>query len=46
MRIGEVIQGRYQVVAKLGYGTTSTVWLSRDLRYALLRFILKVSNIC
>jgi serine/threonine protein kinase len=42
MRIGEVIQGRYQVVAKLGYGTTSTVWLSRDLRYTLLRFILKL----
>ncbi|EWY87454.1 CMGC/SRPK protein kinase [Fusarium oxysporum NRRL 32931] len=32
MRIGQVIQGNYQVVAKLGYGTTSTVWLSRDLR--------------
>ncbi|RMD40678.1 hypothetical protein DV735_g4420, partial [Chaetothyriales sp. CBS 134920] len=32
MRIGEVIQGRYQVVAKLGYGTGSTVWLSRDLK--------------
>ncbi|KAF4442545.1 hypothetical protein F53441_11706 [Fusarium austroafricanum] len=32
MRIGQVIQDNYQVVAKLGYGTTSTVWLSRDLR--------------
>ena len=32
IRIGQVIQGSYQVVAKLGYGTTSTVWLSRDLR--------------
>lgn len=32
MRIGEVLQDRYQVVAKLGYGVTSTVWLSRDLR--------------
>ncbi|KPM34438.1 hypothetical protein AK830_g12138 [Neonectria ditissima] len=32
MRIGEVLQDRYQVVAKLGYGTGSTVWLSRDLR--------------
>ncbi|KAK1768719.1 kinase-like protein [Phialemonium atrogriseum] len=32
MRIGEIIQGRYQVVATLGYGVTSTVWLSRDLR--------------
>ncbi|EFY93180.1 protein kinase-like protein [Metarhizium acridum CQMa 102] len=32
MHIGEVVRGRYQVVAKLGYGTTSTVWLSRDLQ--------------
>ncbi|QPC59202.1 hypothetical protein HYE67_001433 [Fusarium culmorum] len=32
MCIGQLIHGRYQVVAKLGYGTTSTVWLSRDLR--------------
>ncbi|UNI16933.1 hypothetical protein JDV02_003315 [Purpureocillium takamizusanense] len=31
MRMGEVIKDRYQVVAKLGYGTGSTVWLSRDL---------------
>jgi len=36
MRIGEVIENRYQVVAKLGYGTSSTVWLCHDLRYALL----------
>ncbi|QUC23494.1 uncharacterized protein UV8b_07735 [Ustilaginoidea virens] len=32
MRIGDVVYGHYQIVAKLGYGTTSTVWLSRDLR--------------
>ncbi|KAK4096811.1 kinase-like protein [Parathielavia hyrcaniae] len=32
MRMGEVIGRHYQVVAKLGYGTTSTVWLGRDLR--------------
>ncbi|KAF5719408.1 serine threonine kinase [Fusarium globosum] len=31
MRIGQVIHETYQVVAKLGYGTSSTVWLSRDL---------------
>ncbi|KAL1878039.1 hypothetical protein VTK73DRAFT_8263 [Phialemonium thermophilum] len=31
MKIGQVVQGHYQVVAKLGYGTGSTVWLSRDL---------------
>lgn len=35
MRIGENIKDRYQVVAKLGYGTSSTVWLCRDLRYIL-----------
>ncbi|OAA59540.1 protein kinase-like protein [Niveomyces insectorum RCEF 264] len=31
VRMGEVLQSRYQVVAKLGYGVTSTVWLARDL---------------
>ncbi|RWA10851.1 hypothetical protein EKO27_g4271 [Xylaria grammica] len=32
MHIGEVVGGHYQVVGKLGYGTSSTVWLARDLR--------------
>ncbi|KAI0859843.1 kinase-like protein [Xylaria cubensis] len=32
MKIGQVIHGHYQVVSKLGFGTTSTVWLARDLR--------------
>lgn len=36
MRIGDVVYGHYQIVAKLGYGTTSTVWLSRDLRLHFL----------
>jgi serine/threonine protein kinase len=31
VRIGEVLASRYQVVGKLGYGATSTVWLARDL---------------
>ncbi|KAI6765671.1 hypothetical protein HG530_006741 [Fusarium avenaceum] len=31
VHIGQVIHENYQVVAKLGYGSTSTVWLSRDL---------------
>ncbi len=35
MRIGEVVGEHYQVVAKLGYGATSTVWLGRDLRYVI-----------
>lgn len=31
VQIGEVLNSRYQVVGKLGYGVTSTVWLARDL---------------
>lgn len=31
-RIGEVIKDRYQVIGKLGYGVTSTVWLARDMK--------------
>ncbi|PWY85762.1 CMGC/CLK protein kinase [Aspergillus sclerotioniger CBS 115572] len=30
--IGEVFASRYQVVSKLGYGTSSTTWLCRDLQ--------------
>lgn len=29
--IGDILLSRYQVVGKLGWGTTSTVWLVRDL---------------
>lgn len=32
VRLGEVFKSRYQVVAKLGFGTSSTVWLCRDLQ--------------
>ncbi|KAH6627486.1 kinase-like domain-containing protein [Chaetomium tenue] len=31
VRLGEVFASRYQIVAKLGYGSTSTAWLARDL---------------
>ncbi|BCS18372.1 uncharacterized protein APUU_11200A [Aspergillus puulaauensis] len=31
--IGEVFQNRYQVVSKLGYGVSSTVWLARDMNW-------------
>ncbi|KAI9654918.1 MAG: hypothetical protein M1821_005671 [Bathelium mastoideum] len=31
VNIGEVFASRYQVVGKLGFGTTSTVWLARDI---------------
>lgn len=40
IRIGEVIQDRYQVITKLGYGTASTSWLCRDLsahRYVAIK---------
>ena len=30
-RIGEVIKERYQVIGKLGFGSTSTAWLARDM---------------
>lgn len=30
-RIGEIIKERYQVVGKMGFGSTSTAWLARDL---------------
>lgn len=30
--IGEIFLSTYQVISKLGYGTSSTVWLCRDLR--------------
>ncbi|KAI0470082.1 serine threonine protein kinase, CMGC group [Xylariaceae sp. FL0804] len=31
VRLGEVYKDRYQVVGKLGFGASSTVWLARDL---------------
>jgi serine/threonine-protein kinase SRPK3 len=35
VNIGDVFMSKYQVVGKLGYGVTSTVWLARDLQYVL-----------
>jgi hypothetical protein len=32
VKLGEVFNSRYQVVAKLGFGTASTIWLCRDLK--------------
>ncbi|OIW30770.1 hypothetical protein CONLIGDRAFT_642829 [Coniochaeta ligniaria NRRL 30616] len=29
--LGEVFKDRFQTVAKLGYGSSSTIWLARDL---------------
>ncbi|OAA43706.1 serine threonine protein kinase, CMGC group [Metarhizium rileyi] len=31
IHIGEVLRDRYQIVGKLGFGASSTVWLARDL---------------
>lgn len=31
VHIGEIFNRRYQVVGKLGYGSSATVWLCRDL---------------
>jgi serine/threonine-protein kinase SRPK3 len=32
VRIGDVVHSKYQVLYKLGYGTTATVWMCRDLQ--------------
>ena len=32
LRIGEVLNTKYQVVGKLGFGLGSTVWLANDLQ--------------
>ena len=36
VRIGDVFTSKYQVVGKLGYGVSSTVWLARNLEYVYL----------
>lgn len=33
VHIGDVLKSQYQVITKLGFGSSSTVWLCRDLRY-------------
>ena len=35
-RIGDVLSSRYQIVGKLGFGNSSTVWLARDLQSVML----------
>ncbi|GAB0135269.1 hypothetical protein EsDP_00003614 [Epichloe bromicola] len=40
VRLGEIFDGRFQTVTKLGYGSSSTIWLARDLqdhRYVALK---------
>ncbi|EXJ86262.1 hypothetical protein A1O1_06632 [Capronia coronata CBS 617.96] len=44
VRLGDVFQSGYQVVAKLGFGTASTVWLCRDLRENALLTLKVLAN--
>lgn len=32
VKLGTVFNSRYQTLAKLGFGTSSTVWLCRDIK--------------
>ncbi|KAJ5642708.1 kinase-like protein [Penicillium lividum] len=46
-QIGEVIKERYQIIGKLGFGSTSTVWLARDMderRYVMLKIFVQASS--
>ncbi|CAG7975451.1 unnamed protein product [Penicillium salamii] len=46
-RIGEIIKERYQVIGKLGFGSTSTAWLARDMekrRYVMLKVFIQASS--
>ena len=36
VKIGDILQSKYQVLGKLGYGSVSTAWLCRDLVLVLL----------
>lgn len=36
-RPGQTLQNRYRIVGKLGFGISSTVWLSWDDRYVYCR---------
>ncbi len=33
MYVGEVLNGRYVILKKLGWGHFSTVWLTKDLKF-------------
>ena len=48
VRIGELLGTRYQIVGKLGFGVTSTVWLARDLagrRHVSLKIFISSSSL-
>jgi serine/threonine protein kinase len=42
VKFGQVFKDRYEVISKLGYGATSTVWLCRDLFQSHSHVALKV----
>jgi serine/threonine-protein kinase SRPK3 len=45
INIGDVFASSYQVVGKLGFGTTSTVWLARDMQYAQISYPANIWNV-
>lgn len=38
VRVHEILNNRYQIAAKIGWGTSSTVWLARDLHQYVKMF--------
>lgn len=38
IQLGTIFRNRYQLVAKLGFGSSSTTWLARDLRYCFSNY--------
>ncbi|EFR03999.1 serine/threonine protein kinase [Nannizzia gypsea CBS 118893] len=49
VKLGDVFNDRFQVTAKLGFGSSSTIWLARDLRcghheYVALKLYVHTSN--
>lgn len=46
-RLWDVVNGRYQLASKLGYGDGSTVWLARDLNRFVSHVLgLTPANLC
>ncbi|KAK4207751.1 CMGC SRPK kinase [Rhypophila decipiens] len=46
--IGEILRDRYQIVGKLGFGVTSTVWLARDMearRHVALKVYIRAQSL-
>lgn len=40
---GDLLNSRYKILVKLGWGTSSTVWLAQDIkRYVLLAWLVRV----